>query len=169
MLSKQQKIKLVSELADILRGNVNFVFADFSGLTVAEMSVLKKELKKENIGFKVLKKSLLGFAFRQAGANWNFDLSAHRGSLTLAYGSAASDAGTIAKFLDAFSRVHKKLVLLGGFLMGRLMNTKEIAVLAQLPSREVLLAQVLAMLMAPVSGLARALDGIAKRESVGGN
>ncbi len=148
-----------------MQNNGNFVFADFSGLTMAETTALKRELKKESIGFKVLKKSLLGFAFREAGADWNFDLSAHRGSLALAYGSAASEAGAIAKPLDAFSRVHKKLALLGGFLMGRLMSTQEITALALLPSREVLLGQVLAMLLSPVSGLARVLDGVRRRVS----
>ena len=163
MKTKEQKRKLVVELSGILQDNSNFVFADFSGLTMAEMTALKRELKKENIGFKVLKKSLLGFAFREAGADWNFDLSAHRGSLALAYGSAASEAGAIAKPLDAFSRVHKKLAILGGFWGGGGMRVREISVLAQLPSREVLLGQVLAMLLWPVSGLARVLDGISKK------
>lgn len=153
---------MVIDLAGILQNNGSFVFADFSGLTMAEMTALKKELKKENIGFKVLKKSLLGFAFREAGADWDFDLSSHRGSLALAYASAESDAGAVAKSLDVFSRLHKKLVLLGGFLMGRLMSTKEVTALALLPSREVLLSQVLATLISPVSGFARALSQIAK-------
>ena len=169
MLSREQKRKLVIELAGILKDNGSFVFADFSGLTMAEMTALKKELKKEGAGFKVLKKSLLDLAAEKSVVDWRVDLSAHRGAVAVAYGPAGVDPGAIAKSLDAFSRVHKKLLILGGYLVGRLMSVKEVSVLAQLPGREALLSQVLAMLMSPVSGLARVLDGIAKRESGSGN
>ena len=63
MLTKSQKIKLVEELADILKNNASILFVDFSALNMGEIIALKKDLKKEGIKFKALKKSLLTFAF----------------------------------------------------------------------------------------------------------
>ncbi|MDP3800163.1 MAG: 50S ribosomal protein L10 [bacterium] len=163
MLTKSQKIKLVIELADILKNNTSILFVDFSGLNMGEIIGLKKELKKENIKFKALKKSLLGFAFEKSGRE-EFDLSSHKNSVAIVYGDVASDA-IMAKIVHKFSVQTKKLAILGGFLMGEKMLKNAVVVLAQLPAREVLLAQVVQLLMSPVSGFARVLDGISKQRS----
>lgn len=164
MLSKQQKIKLVEELAEILKNNPSVLFFDFSGLTMGELITLKKELKKESIKFKALKKSLLSFAFKKSGRE-EFDLSAHQSSVAVAYSSNESDAA-MAKIVNNFIIKNKKGIILGGYLLGEKMLKDAVVALAQLPPREVLLAQVLQLMMSPISGLARALDGISKKVAV---
>lgn len=161
MLTKQKKIELVEELAGIIKNNPNILFADFTGLKMGEIAALKKELKKEGIGFKALKKSLLEFAFKKSGKD-SFDMSSHKSSVAIVYGPDSSDA-SMAKILHSFSVKSKKLAILGGFLMGEKVMNDKVVMLAQIPSREVLLAQFLQLLMSPVSGLARVLDGIAKK------
>ncbi|MEK7629551.1 MAG: 50S ribosomal protein L10 [Patescibacteria group bacterium] len=173
MLTKAQKIKLVEELADILKNNASILFVDFSALNMGEIIALKKDLKKEGIKFKALKKSLLTFAFKKSGRE-EMDFSDHKNSVAIVYGSApltTSGSSTTSGELDAvmakivykFSLQTKKLAILGGFLMGEKMLKNAVISLAQLPTREVLLSQVVQLLMSPVSGFARVLDGISKK------
>ena len=181
MLTKAKKIKLVGELSDIIKNNPNILFVDFTGLKMGEISDLKKELKKEGMGFKVLKKSLLDFAFKKSGRE-HFDVSDHKSSVAIVYGTrkdadytqtnaeddSASSAlsqrqsASMAKILHSFSVKSKKLAILGGFLIGEKMMNDKVVMLAKLPTKEVLLSQFLQILMSPVSGLARVLDGISK-------
>lgn len=163
MLTKDQKKKIVAELTDILKNQDNIVFTDFTGLTMAELSELKRDLKKDKFGYKILKKSLLEIALKNSPEKC-LDLSRHRGSTALAYGSG--EAPVMAKKIHGFAVKSKKLNILGGFLMGKKMLKEAVVSLAQLPSREMLLAQVVRLLMSPVSGLVRALDGISKKEKV---
>jgi len=161
MLTKAKKIELVAELSEILKNSPNILFVDFAGLKMDEISSLKKDLKKEGIGFKALKKSLLGFAFGKSGKG-PFDLSSHKGSVAITYGQEESGA-IAAKIINNFSVRSNKLAILGGFLMGEKMMKDKVVMLAQLPSREVLTAQFLHLLMSPISGFARVVDAMAKK------
>lgn len=161
MLTKSQKIELVKDLADILKSNSSLLFVDFTGLNMGELTALKKDLKKEGLGWKALKKSLVGFAFEKSGRE-NFDLSSHKSSVAVVYGSGESSAA-MAKIIHEFIIKNKKIEILGGFLLGQKMLKEAVTVLAKLPPRPVLLAQVLQMFMSPISGFARVLDGISKK------
>ena len=173
MLTRTQKIKIAKDLGEVLKSNANFIFVDFAGLTTAELTALKRELKKKGMGFKVIKKSLLTFAFQSSGVS-PFDLGNYKGSLAIVYGSTTLTTGSPAepdamtKIVHTFSskNKNKKPNILGGFLMGEQMMKDRVVMLAQLPSREVLWAQILQLLLSPVSGLARVLDGVSKKEKV---
>ena len=181
MLTKTQKIKIAKDLGEVLKSNANFIFVDFAGLTMAELTALKRELKKKGMGFKVIKKSLLTFAFKSSGIV-PFNLNDHKGSLAIVYGSTGSTSSpqtplttgspaepdAMAKIVHTFSskNKNKKPNILGGFLMGEQMIKDRVVMLAQLPSREVLLAQILQLLLSPMSGLAMVLDGVSKKEKV---
>lgn len=154
MLSRAQKSKIVNEFAEILKSSENILFLDFTGLSTAEMILLKRELKKQGMGYKVVKKSLLPLAFKKAGAR-SFDFSAHKGSVSLAYNS--EDPAVMAKILDVFAKVHQKLLILGGILGGDILLGPDITVLARLGSRDVLLAQLAGVLNWPLTGLVRVL------------
>lgn len=163
MLSKEQKKKLVSELSPILKNSSSIIFTDFAGLTMAELTSLRKELKKQTSGYKVIKKSLLDLILKDSGKT-GVDLTGHKGSLAVAYSSA--DGAALAKTINSFATSTKKLSILGGFLMGGLVDAKKVVLLAKLPNREALLAQVLQLMMSPISGLARVLDGISKKVGI---
>ncbi|MEK7608998.1 MAG: 50S ribosomal protein L10 [Patescibacteria group bacterium] len=161
MLTKSQKIKLVEELADILKSNPSVLFVDFAGVNMGELIALKKDLKKENLRWKALKKSLIGFAFAKSGRA-GFDLSGYKSSAAIVYGSGDSGAA-MAKIINEFIVKNKKMEILGGFLLGEKMLKEAVIALAKLPPREVLITQVLQMFMSPIAGFARVLDGIGKK------
>lgn len=161
MLTKSQKVKLVEELADILKSNPSVLFVDFAGVNMGELTALKKDLKKENVRWKALKKSLVGFAFAKSGRE-SFDLSGYKSSAAIVYGPDESGA-VMAKIIHDFIVKNKKMEILGGFLLGEKMLREAVKTLAQLPPREILLAQVAQMFMSPVSGFARVLDAIGKK------
>ncbi len=162
MLTKDQKKKIIAELEDILKNNENIIFTDFTGLTMAELSELKRDLKKDKFGYKVFKKSLLEKAL--AKSDKRPDLSAHKGSIALAYGGG--EPAGLAKKIHGFAVKSKKLSILAGYLINEMRTTFDVVQMAKLPSREVLLSQVLQLMMSPISGLARVLDGISKKEKV---
>ncbi len=159
MLSKQQKHETVKKLTRILKESKQIVISDFAGLTMVEITELRRGLKKQGISYQAVKKTLLELAWRASGKP-QLDLSGHKGSAAVSY--SQGDPVMIAKGLHGFAKATKKLSILGGFLMGELAAKEKIAALAQIPSREVLLAQILQLILSPVSGLARVLDGISR-------
>ena len=177
MLSKEQKKKLVLEVSAALKNSKSVIFTDFAGLTMSEITALRKDLKKQpamptgrqasspggSVGYKVIKKSLLDLILIASGKT-GVDLTGHKGSLAVAYSS--EDGLTMAKTINSFVVSTKKLNILGGFLMGGLVEAKQVTLLAKLPSREILLTQVVQVLMSPISGLARVLDGISKKVAI---
>ena len=162
MLTKTQKIEVVQEVSDILKNSANFIFVDFTGLKMSELTQLKKYLKKEGAVFRVIKKSLLEAALKESDGP-KFDFSDHKGSVAVVYGAHNPDK--IAQLVYSFGAKHsqKKPEILAGFLAGELMAKDRVVFLAQLPPREVLLTQVVQLLMSPVSGLVRVLDGISRK------
>lgn len=160
MLSKQQKYQLVAEAAEILKTHDNIIFTDFTGLTMPELSALKRELKKQQAGYKVIKKSLFGFVLKGSGKE-GIDLSAHRGSLAAAY--SGNDGSILAKTINSFAVSTKKLIILGGFLMGQVVDAGQVTALAKLPSREILLSQLVRLLLSPLTRLAKAIDHVSKK------
>ena len=161
MLTKQQKINLVKELGALLKANRNIIFVDFAGLTMSEQFQLKRELKKHGLGFKVVKKTLLELALKDFPIS--FDFSGHKGSLAFASGSESPEA--MAKIIYSFGLKNKRPAIIKGFLLGREMAKADIVFLAQLPPREILLAQFLQLLMSPVSGLARVIGAMSNKMS----
>src|SRR3989338_805235 len=147
MLTKSQKMELVSQLAYILKSNSSILFVDFTGLNMGELYALKKDLKKAGAGWKALKKSLVGFAFEKSGRE-NFDMSGHKSAVAVVYGPGESSA-VMAKIINDFIVKNKKMEIVGGFLLGEKMLKSTVTVLAKLPPREVLLSQVLQMFMSP--------------------
>lgn len=163
MLSKEQKRKLVLEVSAALKNSPSIIFTDFAGLTMGEITSLRKDLKKQQAGYKVIKKSLLGLALKNSGQaplEMTF-LAGYKGPLAMAYGS--DDGSIMAKTINNFSLSTKKLSILGGYLMGRVVEARNVISLAKLPPREILLTQIVQVLMSPISGLARVLDGISKK------
>ncbi len=160
MLSKQKKIKMVAEVSSAVKNSQSLILTDFSGLTMGELNSIRRELRKQEAGYKVIKKSLVGFSLAGSGAA-GLDLSNHKGSVAIAY--SREDGSVMAKTINGFVTSTKKLNILGGFLMGAIVDAKTVTAVAKLPSREVLLTQVVQLLMSPISGLARVLDGISKK------
>lgn len=154
MLTKSQKEEILNELKSALDQNNILVMADFRGLTVQDMTALKKEVKEIGGKMQVAKKTLLNLALQEKGIE--FDTREFSGPLVFAFGPEET---AVPKKLWTYSRKNDKLKIEGGVLEGKVLNSDEVIVLAKLPSKEELLAKVVGTIQAPISGFVRVMAG----------
>ena len=155
MLTKTQKIKIVEELTDKLKRQKIAIFSDFTGVSVSKFQALRRLLKKDQAEYKITKKTLFDRALQQTGVNLKTkELQGEIGA-TFGYGEETAPA----KVLYKFSRQNDTFKILGGILGNRILNAKEVITLAKLPSREILVGQILNVMQSPIRGLATVLGG----------
>ena len=154
MLNKSQKSEVVEDLVEKFSRQKIAIFSDFSGVSVAKAIGLRRLLKKADGEYKVAKKTLLDRALASSGMVMKTkDL---QGEIGVAFGYA--DQAAPAKTLVKFAKENETFKILGGMLGLRLITGKEVLALSRLPSREVLLGQVVGALSGPLRGLAVALS-----------
>jgi len=149
-----QKEKIVSEATASLEGVRGVFLADLSGMTVESVSRLRKKCREQDIRIRVIKNTLLKRALHARGIQ---DLDAHLMGPTSVVFSPVSEMAP-AKVLVDFAKENERPKVKAAVVDGRLFDDKAIAVLATLPSHEVLLAQVLSTLIAPVTQFLGAID-----------
>ena len=152
--SKAQKQKVLEELAEKIEKQKSMVFFDFTGLKVKDLSALRKKMKAQGSEVKVAKKTLLKLAFKKAGSP--SIVEELKGEVALAFGF--EDEIAPAKLCYQFSKENPNLKILGGFFEGKIRGAEDIVALAQLPSREELLAKLVSSMSAPVSNFVYALQ-----------
>ncbi len=155
MLNKTQKKELVKELVDKIKRQQSLVFTDVSGLSVAEMQKLRRELKKAGIEYRVAKKTLITLALKEA--KYDIDITQVPGSLGTAF--SYQDPVSPAKIIFKFSKEHKNLRVVGGIMEGRFLTVQEVEALSKIPSKEELIATLVGMLKGPIFGLVNVLQG----------
>ena len=155
----KEKIEAVEEMAELLKSSKAIYLADFSGLDVPSFTELRKKLYAEQVSFVVVKNRLAKLAAAKAGVVGLDD------SLVGPTGLVCTSADPIApaKLLADFAKTKdgKPRVKMGLF-DGQIFVEDQIEALAQLPSREVLLTQIVTGLQSPITGLVFALSGILK-------
>ncbi len=154
VLSEKQAI--VTDLTEKLRSSTAGVLVDYKGITVAEDTALRTEMRKNGVDYAVVKNTLTRFAVKNAGLD---GLVSHlEGTTALAV--SAEDPVAAAKVVSAFSKKMngQKFIIKAGFVEGKVISSDKVKELAELPSKEVLVATVLGTMMAPVSGLANVLN-----------
>jgi len=154
--TKEQKKRDITKIADLFQQAKATVFVDYKGLSVNEVEKLRKELRKNQVDYLVAKKTLTNIALEKAGIK-DVDAKKMEGQLALAF--SQEDEVTPAKLLYIFSQEHEALKLLGGFLEGKFQDNAQVTALAQLPSKQELLAKAVGSLQAPLSGLVNVLQG----------
>jgi len=155
-----QKQEEVKEILDKVKRSKGLVLVDYRGLTVAEVTEMRNEMRKNDIEYRVLKNRLVLRAFREAGYD-SFD-KALEGPTAVAFGY--SDPVAPARILMQSAKDGKP-ALKAGIVEGRALDTAGIEAVAKIPPKEVLIAQLLGMLTMPLRGLAVALDQIAKKQA----
>lgn len=154
-LKLEEKKAMVAELGAQLVQAQAVVVAQYSGLAVGDMTALRSNARKAGVYLRVLKNTLA----RRAVADTPFaGLSPHL-SGPLAYGISA-DPVAVAKVLHEFAKSNERFVLKAGAMPNLVMSAKDVASLAQLPSREQLLAQLMATMQAPVAKFVRTLNEV---------
>lgn len=156
----EAKQQVVTEIADKLRASKSTIVVDYRGLTVAEATELRKQLREAGIEFKVYKNSLTRRAAEQAEVA---DLNAHlTGPNAIAFSN--EDVVAPAKVLNDFAKKHEALEIKAGVIEGKLVSVEDVKAIAELPSREGLLSMLLSVLQAPIRNLALAAKAVAEQK-----
>lgn len=150
----EQKKQIVASLVDKLKNSSAGVLVDYKGITVEDDTKLRKELREAGVHYGVYKNTLIKFAMDEIG----FSELDHvlNGTTAVAF-SEGLTAG--ARILCEFAKKHDNFSVKGGYVEGKAMDAEGVQMLASLPSKEVLIAQVLAGFNAPISGFANVLNG----------
>ena len=155
-LTKQQKQEIVVNLKDKLQRQKAVAFVNYKGINVKDLFALRRDLKKEGVEFKVLKKTLIDLALKESGLE-NISVKDFDGQIALAFGY--NDEIAPARLLYKFSKTNKSLSLLGGILTNNFIDKEGIINLANLPSRKELLGILAGTMNAVMSGFVRVLSG----------
>lgn len=158
------KAQQVDEVADLLKNSASAVVVDSRGLTVAEVSDLRNQLRAEGVTLKVIKNKIMTRAAEKAGFAEMNDV--FKGPSAVAFSN--EDAIAPARILKKFSDANSNLELKGGVVDGKVATLDDINRYAALPSREALLGQLMAEFQYPVRSFMYAVKAvIEKRESEG--
>lgn len=152
----EQKQQIVAELAERIQGSVAGVIVDYKGITVEDDTKLRKELREAGVKYTVVKNTLIKRAAEKAGLNGVDDVL----NGTSAIATSAEDYVAAARILQKFADKHESFAVKTGYLDGEVISLEKIQSLAKLPSREVLLANVLGAFQAPIASFARAVQAI---------
>ena len=157
-LNIETKKAAVEEISAGIANAQTMVIAEYRGISVASMTELRANARKEGVYLRVLKNTLA----RRAVEGTSFAALADQMVGPLVY-AASEDPVAAAKVLHQFAKKDDKIVLKAGSYNGDLLDVAQVGELASIPSREELLAKLLGVMKAPVSGFAVALGALAKQ------
>ena len=153
-ISKEKKKELIEKYVDLLSNSQALFLLGYRGMTVAEITQLRRQLYDSDTTLMVVKNTLFKLALDQAGLSAATDLP----DGPVAIGTVGTESQAAARTLLGFARGSKFLEIKGGVLNGKQMSPDQVQVLTEIPPREVLLAQVVGGLQAPISGLVHVLQ-----------
>lgn len=157
-LNLNDKEAVVTEVSEQLGKAQTVVVAEYSGIKVGQLTALRSKAREAGVYLRVLKNTLV----RRAVADTPFAPLAEQMSGPLIY-SLSSDPVAAAKVLNDFAKTNDKLVLKAGCYAGKVLDKDGVKALASIPSREELLARLLGVMQAPVSGFAGVVAALAKQ------
>jgi large subunit ribosomal protein L10 len=156
-ITKAKKQDIVAKVADALKDAVSVVFVNFKGLSVADTSAMRKELKKEGVGYYVAKKTLIKRVLKENG--YEGDMPDMAGELALAW--SATDATAAARSIYEAGKKHKDaLAIRGGIFENRYLDASGMTAIATIPPVPVLRGMFVNVINSPIQGLVIALDKI---------
>jgi large subunit ribosomal protein L10 len=153
-ITRAQKEKMVADYVDKMSRSQALILADYRGLTVARMTELRQKLRETDGVFQVVKNSLFKLALEEVG----LPFPAEQMEGPVAVGYCIGEAPPIAKVLTDFAKESHALEIKGALLGSNILDADGVKGLADLPPREVLLAQLLGAVQGPMSGLVSTLN-----------
>jgi len=154
----KRKQEAVQQLSEKLKSAVSAVAFDYPGLTVAEFTSLRTQLREAGVDAKVYKNNIARRAAQEAGFEEFSEI--FNGPKAIAISS--NDVVAPAKILNDFAKTHEQVVLHASIVEGSFMNVEQTKILANIPSREVLLTQLAVGLLTPIRELAIGLNMISE-------
>ncbi|WP_374342924.1 50S ribosomal protein L10 [Azonexus sp.] len=157
-LNLNDKKAVVAEVSAQVANAQTIAIAEYRGIEVGHLTVLRKKARESGVYLRVLKNTLV----RRAVAGTQFAGLADQMVGPLIY-SISADPVAAAKVLNDFAKTNDKLVLKAGSYAGETLDKAGVQALASIPSREELLSKLLYVMQAPVAGFVRAIDALAKQ------
>jgi large subunit ribosomal protein L10 len=159
-LNRNEKQTVVTDVAAQVARSQTLTLAEYRGLTVEHLNVLRKQARDKGVYLHVLKNTLA----RRAVAGTPFEVASDAMVGPLIYGFS-EDAVAAAKVISDFAKGNDKLVIKAGAHAGKVLDAKGVTSLASIPSKEVLLSQLLGLMQSPISRMARVLAAIAEKRA----
>ena len=159
MAKVELKKPVVEEISELLNGAATAVVVDYRGLTVAEDTELRKQLREAGVVYKVYKNTMINFAIKDTEFA---DLAQHLEGPT-AIAVCKDDATAAARVLAKFAKTAEALEIKGGVVDGVYYDAAGIGQIASIPSREVLLSKLLGSMQSPITNFARVIKQIAEK------
>ena len=160
-MEKNQKIAEVAVLKETFTSATSAIVIEFKGLVVDKDTAFRKSVRESRAQYRVSKNTLLRLAVKDT----SFEAlgGSFKGSSAIA--TTSVDVIALAKAVNGFLKDNPAATFKAGVMDGKLFDAKQLQVLAELPSRDVLIAKLLYLMQYPISGLAVALDGIRKQKA----
>ena len=160
---RPEKVAVVDEVREKLAGADAALLTEYRGLTVKQLAELRRQLRPAGAEYKIYKNTLVRFAAREVVDDQLDPLLTGPTAITFVRG----DAAAVAKLLRDYARGHQALVVKGGLLGDKVVSAKDVEALADLPPRDVLLAQLAGAFQAPMVKLAGLLQALPRNFAYG--
>lgn len=157
-LNREDKAAMIEEISGIVAGAGAIVIAEYRGLSVEAVTDLRKKARESGVQMRVFKNTL----FRRAIAETQFEGLADKCSGPLIY-AVSADPAACAKVVFEFAKKNEKLVIKAGAMPGSVLDVAGVEALSKMPSREELLATLMATMKEPVSKFVRTLNEVPAR------
>ena len=155
------KSHVVAEIVEKLQNSSSAIVVDYKGLTVEEVTELRKKMREAGVEYKVYKNTLVRKAAKEVGIEqFNDELLVGTNAIAFGHEDPVAPARIIKEFMDS----HPNMDLKMGVVEGEFYGKEDIVAFANIPSREVLIAKLLGSLKAPVSNFAYLLDAMIKKQ-----
>ena len=156
----EAKKNAVEEIKNLISSSKSIVLVDYKGISVSDDTVLRKELRTNNVVYKVIKNTLFKKACEQLGIE-GFDEALNG---TTAFAFASEDETLAPRLVKNATKKYNTLTIKAGYYNGKAIDVKEVETLASIPSKEQLIAQLLYVLNAPIASFARGVKAIADKQ-----
>jgi large subunit ribosomal protein L10 len=161
-LNRSEKEAVIKQVTGLAAKAQTLVMAEYRGITVADMTKLRNDARSNGVALSVLKNTLA----RRAVSGSSFEVAGDQMTGPLIYGFS-EDAVAAAKVVADFAKTNDKLVIRGGAFGGKALDVNGVKQLANIPSKEVLLSQLLGLMQSPISRTARVLAALAEKRGGG--
>ena len=157
----EQKQQVVAELAEQIKNSVSGVLVNYQGITVEDDTAMRKALREAGVKYMVVKNTLTGRACEAVGYG---EMKQYLNGMT-AIAISDNDAVAPAKVLKKYAEKVESFKILAGYLDGAVIDEATVNALADIPSKEVLVAKFLGSIQSPLYGLAYAIQAIIDKQS----
>lgn len=156
--TRSQKESSLAQLTEAFQKSKAVVFVDYKGVTVKDVSKVRRGAEKTGVEYIVAKKTLITLAAKAAG--YDVNVKKMQGNIAVAFGM--QDEISAAQLIAQIGKEVEAIKILGGMLEGKLIDAAQVKALAALPTKQQLLGQLASVLNAPLSGLVTTLSGVTR-------